>query len=67
VSRATRTVRLSGWREVVGTLTGVGLPTLAPYTVAIPLDGIRGTEGIEVIGANTKKQIDVPERVGRQV
>ena len=46
--------------EVTGTLPGIGLPALALYTVSIPLDGIRGTKGIEVIGANTKKQIDVP-------
>ncbi len=46
--------------EVIGTLPGIALPTVAPYTVSIPLDGIRGTKGIEVIGANAKKQIDVP-------
>jgi hypothetical protein len=46
--------------EVTGTLTGIGLPAETPYTVAIPLDGIRGTKGIEVIGANTRKQIKVP-------
>ena len=36
--------------EVVGSLHGIGLPATAPYTVFIPLDGITGTKGIEVIG-----------------
>src|SRR5437762_2403326 len=46
--------------EVVGSLHGIGLPATAPYTVFIPLDGITGTKGIEVIGANKKQQIKVP-------
>ncbi|AQZ68401.1 unnamed protein product [[Actinomadura] parvosata subsp. kistnae] len=46
--------------EVVGSLPGVGLPATAPYTVSLPLDGILGTEGIEVIGATKKKEIKVP-------
>lgn len=46
--------------EVVGSLPGVGLPTTAPYTVSLPLDGILGTKGIEVIGANKTEKIDVP-------
>ncbi|HEX5702181.1 MAG TPA: hypothetical protein VFX97_03080 [Pyrinomonadaceae bacterium] len=45
--------------EVVGSLPGIGLPTTAPYTVAISLDGILGTKGIEVIGANKKQKIAV--------
>jgi len=46
--------------EVVGCLpNGIGLPALGPYTVTIALDGIRGTKGIEVIGSNGSKQIDV--------
>ncbi|NRQ40146.1 hypothetical protein HII36_51235 [Nonomuraea sp. NN258] len=45
--------------EVTGTLPGVGLPALAPYTESIPLDGILGTKGIEVIGANSRKTFDV--------
>jgi hypothetical protein len=49
--------------EVVGSLPGIGLPTLTPYTVALPLDGIRGSCGIEVIGAHRKQQIDVPPEV----
>jgi hypothetical protein len=46
--------------EVVGSLHGIGLPATAPYTVFIPLDGITGTKGIEVIGANKKQKIKVP-------
>lgn len=46
--------------EVVGSLPGIGLPTTAPYTVALPLDGIIGTKGIEVIGARKKEKIAVP-------
>ena len=48
--------------EVVGSLPGVGLPATAPYTVSIPLDGILGTKGIEVIGANKREKIKVPPR-----
>ena len=46
--------------EVVGRLPGVGLPATAPYTVSLPLDGITGYRGIEVIGATSSKKIDVP-------
>lgn len=45
--------------EVVGSMHGIGLPTTAPYTVAIPLNGILGKKGIEVIGANRKQKINV--------
>lgn len=45
--------------EVVGSLPGIGLPATAPYTVAISLDGILGTKGIEVIGANKRQKIAV--------
>ncbi|MBW4614508.1 MAG: hypothetical protein KME21_14785 [Desmonostoc vinosum HA7617-LM4] len=43
--------------EVVGSLSGIGLPAEAPYTASIPLEGIRGTEGVEVIGATKSKQL----------
>ena len=46
--------------EVVGSLSGIGLSTTAPYTVSLPLDGILGTKGIEVIGASKRKKIYVP-------
>jgi hypothetical protein len=45
--------------EVVGSLRGIGLPALAPYTVSIPLAGILGTRGIEVIGATRSEQFDI--------
>ena len=46
--------------EVVGCLQGIGLPVLTPYTVALPLDGVRGIHGVEVVGANGRKRLDVP-------
>ena len=46
--------------EVIGTVAGIALPTEAPYTVTIPLDSIRGTIGIDVIGATKTQRIDVP-------
>ncbi|MEU4511349.1 hypothetical protein AB0G05_17810 [Nonomuraea wenchangensis] len=46
--------------EVVGRLRGIGLPATAPYSVSLPLDGILGTQGIEVIGAGGRKTFDVP-------
>jgi hypothetical protein len=48
--------------EVIGSLPGIGLPALAPYTVSLPLDGIRGSIGIEVIGANQTQLIDLPPK-----
>src|SRR4029434_9127180 len=46
--------------EVVGCLRGIGLPVLTPYTVSLPLDGVRGVHGVEVVGANGRKRLDVP-------
>ena len=48
--------------EVVGCLPGIGLPAEAPYTVAIPLDGITGTKGVEVKGGRRSERIDVPPK-----
>jgi hypothetical protein len=48
--------------EVIGSLPGIGLPALAPYTVSLPLDGIRGSIGIEVIGANLTQLINIPPK-----
>ncbi len=45
--------------EVVGCLPGIGLPATAPYTVSIPLEGIRGTKGIEVIGATRSERREI--------
>jgi hypothetical protein len=33
---------------------------LTPYTVSLPLDGVRGIHGVEVVGANGRKRLDVP-------
>ncbi|MEU4575507.1 MULTISPECIES: hypothetical protein [Nonomuraea] len=46
--------------EVEGTLPGIGLPALAPYTVSLPLDAVLGTAGIEVAGARRRQRFDVP-------
>ena len=48
--------------EVIGSLPGLGLPALAPYIVSLPLDGIRGSIGIEVIGANQTQFINLPPK-----
>ncbi|HEX9942153.1 MAG TPA: hypothetical protein VGG03_09065 [Thermoanaerobaculia bacterium] len=46
--------------EVVGCLPqGICLPAIGEYVVAIPLAGITGSEGIEVIGANRSEKIRV--------
>jgi hypothetical protein len=46
---------------VVGRLRGgIGLPAVAPYTASIPLAGITGTEGIEVIVATRSERLEVP-------
>jgi hypothetical protein len=50
--------------EVIGALPGIGLPALAPYTVSLPLDSIRGSIGIEVIGANQTQFINLPPKAG---
>jgi hypothetical protein len=47
--------------EVVGRLHGgILLPAEVPYEVSLPLSGITGTRGVEVIGANRSKKIEVP-------
>jgi hypothetical protein len=45
--------------EVVGSLRGIGLPAVAPYKVSIPLAGIIGTKGIEVVGATRSERFDI--------
>lgn len=45
--------------EVVGSLRGIGLPALAPYMVSLPLAGIIGTRGIEVVGATRRERFDI--------
>ena len=46
--------------EVVGCQDGIGLPMTAPYHVAIDITHLLGTKGIEVIGASSRKQFNVP-------
>jgi hypothetical protein len=46
--------------EVVGCLRGIGLPVLMPYTVSLPLDGVRGVYGVEIVGATRRKRLDIP-------
>lgn len=46
--------------EVIGCQRGIGLPTTAPYSVALDISHVLGKHGIEVIGANKKQKIKVP-------
>lgn len=45
--------------EVVGSLRGIGLPIQAPYTVGLPLAGVIGKRGIEVVGASRRERFDL--------
>ncbi|WP_084718285.1 hypothetical protein [Sphingomonas sanxanigenens] len=46
--------------EVVGTLKGgFCLTAIRPYTVSIPLAGITGSKGVELIGRSKSEQFDV--------
>jgi hypothetical protein len=46
--------------EVLGSLAGnICLTAMKPYCLAIRLDGITGSRGIEVLGARRSEQIDV--------
>ncbi len=53
--------------EVLGSLPGVALPGTAPYTVAISLNGILGTIGIEVIGARSTQKLSIRRVRGGRV
>jgi hypothetical protein len=47
--------------EVVGCLPGpICLPQVRTFTETLPLDGIIGTRGIEVVGASRRERIGVP-------
>jgi hypothetical protein len=46
--------------EVVAGQKGIGLPHEAPYTVALEITHVLGTDGIEVLGATKSEQIKVP-------
>ncbi|MCA6122301.1 hypothetical protein J6500_10430 [Bradyrhizobium sp. WSM 1704] len=46
--------------EVVGCQSGIGLPQTAPYQVSLDISHLLGTKGVEVVGASTREQINVP-------
>lgn len=46
--------------EVMGCLSGVGLPATKPYVAKLDLAGTIGTRGIEVIGATRSEKIEIP-------
>ena len=47
--------------EVLGCVPGIMLPAIGVYDEFLPLDGIRGTKGIEVVWADGEtERIDVP-------
>ncbi|GAB7039544.1 MULTISPECIES: hypothetical protein [Catenuloplanes] len=50
--------------EVVGTLSGTGLPVEAPYEVSLNVTGTLGTKGVEVVGATKRERIDVVAGTG---
>jgi len=49
------------WKiEVVGCLPqGICLPAIGNYNESLPLSGITGSKGIEVVGAKKKKRFEV--------
>jgi hypothetical protein len=42
--------------EVVGALPGYGVPAFVDYNVTLALDGIRGDQGIEIVGATKSER-----------
>jgi hypothetical protein len=46
--------------EVVGALPGYGVRAFVDYNVTLSLDGIRGTQGIEIIGATKSERRQWP-------
>lgn len=49
--------------EVLGCVSGILLPTIGTYDESLPLDGIRGKLGIEVIWSDGEtEKIDVPPK-----
>jgi hypothetical protein len=45
--------------EVVGSLSGIGLPAEQPYEVSLAITSFLGTAGVEVVGASRRQKIDV--------
>jgi hypothetical protein len=62
LSPLVHTTRPEYWGiEVVGRLRGgILLPAEVPYEVSLPLSGITGTRGVEVIGANHSEELELP-------
>lgn len=46
--------------EVVGRLSGLGMAAMVDYSIALPLDAIAGSAGIEVVGASKSERRLVP-------
>ncbi|MEU4621335.1 hypothetical protein AB0G04_15335 [Actinoplanes sp. NPDC023801] len=46
--------------EVIGTMPATGQPAIVPYAVELDLNGLLGTRGVEVIGANGTERIEIP-------
>ncbi len=52
--------------DLVGCSQGdVQIPVTKPYIVSLPLDGVRGTKGIKLIGKDKEKTLEVPPTTGR--
>ncbi|HKR50061.1 MAG TPA: hypothetical protein VJT72_10845 [Pseudonocardiaceae bacterium] len=45
--------------EVIGCPPEVGLPAIGDYVAKLELNGTMGTRGVEVIGANSSKKINI--------
>ena len=53
--------------EVVGRLTGSGLPALVDFSAALPLGGVQGSKGIEIVGATkSERRLLSPNTEGRE-
>ena len=54
--------------EVIGYLRGgICLTAIKPYALTIPLAGITGVKGIEVLGGNRSERFEVPGGCGEGV
>lgn len=45
--------------EVIGCLPGIALPAIAPYHEVLPLNGVMGKNGVEVIWSDGTEKIDI--------
>jgi hypothetical protein len=45
--------------QVIGSVPGIGLPTIGSYTESLPLDGVRGTKGVIVKWADDSEKFDI--------